>query len=161
MRPEDFPQEASRLRGRLIAEATRILGDGDEAKDVVQDALLRLWQLCPALRQPVDGLALAVTRNMALSGLRRRRPAVEISEIDVDNSAEEDADGEAYGRIMRCIEALPPLQQMVFRLRHVDGMSYSEIASLTGNSEQSLRKAVSRARMSILNQYREQQKRYD
>lgn len=56
-----FPEEAGRLRPTLLAIAQRYTGDGDEAEDIVQDALLRLWLLCPTLRQPIDALAAVLT----------------------------------------------------------------------------------------------------
>lgn len=61
MKAEEFPQEARRLRPVLVAIALDILGDRDEAEDIVQDVLLKLWTLCPQLRMPVDKLASVVT----------------------------------------------------------------------------------------------------
>ena len=43
--------------------------------------------------------------------------------------------------------------QTVFRLRHADGMSYEDIARLTGIAEATARQMVSRARRLLLKQY--------
>lgn len=153
MKPEDFPQIASQLRPGLIVIAAKIIGNSDEAKDIVQDVLLKLWLLCPQLREPIDTLARVVTRNMACSYRRRRRPAGDISEMEISSDEEDEREEENLERIMRCIDELPAFQQLVFRLRHIDGMSYAAIADLTGSSETALRQTVSRARKSIRDQY--------
>ena len=63
------------MRPQLINQARRYLGDTDEAEDVVQDALLRLWQMREQLSSPLVRMAVVVTRNLAIDHLRRRRPA--------------------------------------------------------------------------------------
>jgi RNA polymerase sigma-70 factor (ECF subfamily) len=57
---------------------------------------------------------------------------------------------------MNLIEALPTMQQTILRLRHVEGMEYSEIARITGSSEEAVRKALSRARLAIREKYRKE-----
>lgn len=159
MKAEEFPQEARRLRPVLVAIALDILGDRDEAEDIVQDVLLKLWTLCPQLRMPVDTLASVVTRNMARSCLRRRRPVSDIAAMEISC---DDASSECEQRldyIMKCIDALPTFQQLVVRLRHIDGMDYSSIAHVTGSSEAAVRKAISRARQTIRHRYWEEDKK--
>ena len=48
---------------------------------------------------------------------------------------------------------LPAAQQVVLRLRHIDGMPMDEIARLTGVSEAAVRKQLSRARMAVRKHY--------
>lgn len=148
MTQEQFKQEAQRLRPWLVGIARRYLGDTDEAEDTVQDVLLHLWQLVDELRSPLDALARVLTRNRAIDILRRRKPQVEITAIG--HTAEEREDDERMEQMMRIIEELPPTQQTIIRLRHMEGMEMSQIATLTGMSEVAVRKALSRARQAIL-----------
>ena len=67
-------------------------------------------------------------------------------------------DDERLARILSVIEGLPPLQQTILRLRHMEGMELRDIAALTGSSEVAVRKALSRARQAVRLQY---MKRYD
>ena len=83
MKAQEFPEEAKRLRPDLIAIAANILDNHDEAEDIVQDVLLKLWTICPQLRRPVDSLASVVTRNMARSYLRSRKLSSSISEMEI------------------------------------------------------------------------------
>ena len=53
MTSEEFKLEAQALRPQLISLAKRYLKDADETEDVVQDALLKLWQKHTELRCPM------------------------------------------------------------------------------------------------------------
>ena len=45
MEQNEFEIEAKRMRPALLRMATRYLEDSDDAEDVVQDVLLKLWFL--------------------------------------------------------------------------------------------------------------------
>ena len=66
MTTEEFKLEVQAIRPRLINQAQRYLDNTDDAEDVVQDTLLRLWQMREQLRSPLDRMAMVVTRNLAL-----------------------------------------------------------------------------------------------
>ena len=152
MTQEEFKEEAQRLRPRLMLTARRYLGD-DDAEDTVQDALLRLWQMVGELRQPLDALALRLTRNLCIDQVRRRKPTVMLTESSEAGEADND---ERIERMMAVVSTLPDLQQTVLRLRHLEGMEMDEIADLIGSSEVAIRKALSRARQAVKQKYLKQ-----
>lgn len=152
MTQEEFKEEAQRLRPRLMLTARRYLGD-DDAEDTVQDALLRLWQMVGELRQPLDALALRLTRNLCIDQVRRRKPTVMLTDSD---GTDETGDDERIERMMAVVSTLPDLQQTILRLRHLEGMEMNEIADLTGSSEVAVRKALSRARQAVRQKYMKQ-----
>ena len=154
MTQEQFKDEAQRLRPRLMELARRYLGD-DDAEDTVQDTLLRLWQMVDDLRQPVDALALRLTRNLCIDQLRRQRPA-SLSASNGSSETDTPDDDERIKRMMSVIATLPSLQQTILRLRHLEGMEMKEIAALTGSNETAIRKALSRARQAVRIQYLKQ-----
>ena len=153
MTQEEFKEEAKRLRPRLMLTARRYLGD-DDAEDTVQDALLRLWQMVGELRQPLDALALRLTRNLCIDQVRRRKPTVMLT--DSGGTDQADGDDERIERMMAVVSTLPDLQQTILRLRHLEGMEMNEIADLTGSSEVAIRKALSRARQAVRQKYMKQ-----
>ena len=153
MTQEEFKEEAQRLRPRLMLTARRYLGD-DDAEDTVQDALLRLWQMVGELRQPLDALALRLTRNLCIDQVRRRKPTVMLTDSGGTDLA--DGDDERIERMMAVVSTLPDLQQTILRLRHLEGMEINEIADLTGSSEVAVRKALSRARQAVRQKYMKQ-----
>ncbi len=153
MTQEEFKEEAQRLRPRLMLMARWYLGD-DDAEDTVQDALLRLWQMVGELRQPLDALALRLTRNLCIDQVRRRKPTVMLTDSGGTDLA--DGDDERIERMMAVVSTLPDLQQTILRLRHLEGMEMNEIADLTGSSEVAIRKALSRARQAVRQKYMKQ-----
>ena len=155
MTQEEYKDEARRLRPRLLEVARRYLGDED-AEDTVQDALLRLWQMLDQLHLPLDALASVLVRNLCVDRLRRRQPLAPLDDrVSVDGASQADTD-ERIDRMMAVVAQLPPLQQTILRLRHMEGMDMAQIAALTGSSEVNLRKALSRARQSVRQQYLKQ-----
>lgn len=147
-----FEQVAVALRGGLLATARRYLRNTSEAEDVVQDVLVRLWKMSDHLQPDVKNLAQVLTRNLAIDRLRHLRPHEAIEGLVFAVSPEPHEDPR-YERIAHLISRLPDDWQAVFRLRHADGMSYEDIARLTGISVVSARQMVSRARRTLLQQY--------
>ena len=152
MTQEEYKEEARRLRPQMMNVARRYLAD-DDAEDTVQDALLRLWQMVDKLRMPLDGLASVLVRNLCVDKERRRHRTLALTEAG-DN--EDNGQDERIERMMGIIESLPSLQQTILRLRHMEGMEMKDIAEITGSSEVALRKALSRARQAVRQQYMKQ-----
>lgn len=150
MTTEEFKQEAQTIRLRLVNQARRYLGDTDEAEDVVQDVLLRLWQMHAELTVPMLPLATTITRNRAIDHLRKRQHLESVEQIAV---AEESQDDERLGRVLAIIDTLPALQQTILRLRHMESMEMCDIAELIGSNEVAVRKALSRARQAVREKY--------
>jgi RNA polymerase sigma-70 factor (ECF subfamily) len=71
-----FGELAMGLGDRFLAVAHRILRDRDLAGDVTQEALLKMWQELPRLRDVdrFDAWAYRVLVNACRDAIRRRRP---------------------------------------------------------------------------------------
>ncbi len=151
--------EVKAVRPTLQSVAREILGSDEEAEDVVQDAMLRLWQLRDEPIRNVRGFARVVVRNLSLSKVRQRRVTVDIARADVANDDEsESAKNEQIDRMMKLVDALPTMQQTVLRMRHMQEMTMADIASLIGTSEAAVRQSLSRARRSIIEQFKSESK---
>ena len=151
--------EVKAVRPTLLSVARGILGSDEEAEDVVQDAMLRLWQLRDEPIRNVRGFARVVVRNLSLSKVRQRRVTVDIARADIANDNEsESAKNEQIDRMMKLVDALPTMQQTVLRLRHMQEMTMADIASLIGTSEAAVRQSLSRARRSIIEQFKTESK---
>ena len=144
MNQNEYRTEFNRLREKLIGQARSILGDEDEAEDVVQDAMLKVWQLRDQLSPPVDPLAFIIVRNLCISIIRRRQDTTRIEDMNIPPSA----DGEERQHIekmMQMVEQLPDKQQTILRLRHMEGMEMADIAALLCTTETAVRKSLSRS----------------
>lgn len=151
MTAQEFQNLIPTLRPQLVALATRYLKDSDEAEDIVQDAMLKLWLLRNQVIGNVEAFALAMVRNMALNRLRRQQRHQTVSDFEKMEAAmaEEQAradDEENVARLMSIVDSLPDRQKTVLRLHDMEGMDYEQIAELTGASVTALRQMVSRSR---------------
>lgn len=148
MTRQQFQDDTVKLRPKLLQVALRYLRDSVEAEDVVQDVMLKLWSMCDELKPPVDRLALVMVKNLCIDRIRSRRPRGSLDQV----AAVEDEDDERLEAMMQAIDALPPMQQTILRLRHEEGMATEEIALLVGMTEVAVRKTLSRARISVRDQ---------
>ncbi len=129
----------ARYEGSLIRYAAQFTGDVDRARDVVQDAFVRL---CREDRARVDGhLAqwlFTVCRNRALDVRRKemRMKAITDQQAASHPSPEEGQDRllerrDSLEQVQRVLSTLSQNQQEVVRLKFQNGLSYREISEIT------------------------------
>ena len=139
-RAEWIAEALARYEGPLLRFATKLLRDGDRARDVVQETFL---QLCQQDRAAIEGhLApwlFRVCRNRAFD-LRRKESRVEtIAEVSPAADPNPDPSQVVQQRqegsyVLRILETLPEAHQEAVYLRFQSGLSYKEIAEITGHS---------------------------
>lgn len=148
------------MRPALLRMAIRYLENSDEAEDVVQDALLKLWFLRDRLEQyrSVDALAIVITKHLCINRLRGHR----IEKVDLeqgisigggDNPEMKLVEEENMQEILEVISTLPDLQQAILRMKHIEGFEVEEIARLTGSTPIAVRTNLSRARKRVREQF--------
>lgn len=141
MTAEEYQTEAERITPQLRQTALRYMGDAS-----LSDVLLRLWQLLDELRTPMDGLALTMVRNECLMRLRKQPRTVGMEGHDM---AEQPSVNPMAELSLSMLDKLPPLQQTILRLRHIDGMEIGEIATLLHKEEAAVRQNLSRGRKTL------------
>jgi len=83
MEQKEFETLIRQIRPKLHTEALRLLTDSDEAEDVTQEAVLKLWTIREQLEayRSVEALAVVMVRRLALS--RKRTCILQKNKIDV------------------------------------------------------------------------------
>lgn len=73
MEKTEFEIAASMLRGKLVDIARFYLSDEDEAEDIVQEAMLKLWLVRDRIdrEKNISPMGMTVTRNLCIDRLRR------------------------------------------------------------------------------------------
>lgn len=154
MNEKDFNALFSSLSDKLFRLAKSILKNTDEAVDAVQDVQLKLWEKRESLSEAENKTTytLRALRNLCIDTLRRQHVHEEISEIweqipAAESHSFESTDLASY--ISRLIDRLPELQRTIIRMRDVEEMEVTEIATVTGLTENAVNVNLSRARKKL------------
>jgi len=131
-----------RHEGSLLRYAASITGDAERARDVVQDTFVRLCAEEPAqLDGKLTEWLFTVCRNRALDVQRKEKRMTALTEIDLEtrDNGEPSPAWAAEKRdeaktALHFLEALPPNQREVIRLKFQSGLSYQEISRVTNLS---------------------------
>lgn len=151
---EDIYDEYSR---KLYIASYRILGNSQEAEDVMQDTILKV---CTQKNlDKIDNLGAYLSRscvNKSLDILRRRhteesvRKEMLFSSDNEDGIAEENTrQDNLVGRIIGLIARLPGSCRQIVSLKLIEGYDYQEIAQITSLNENSIRSKFMRGRQML------------
>ena len=154
MTHEQFTQIYLPYSGKMYALAYNLLRNRDEARDCVQDAYAELWNKRDTIEPDKPPLALVLTmvRNNCLDRLKTRSTKAddEILETLLDHNTENQIDAASdLNAVIQLIDKLPRDQQLVLRLRTIDGLEIEQIQELTNFSRENIYTLLSRARKSL------------
>lgn len=148
---ERYGELVTRYRDRYARYAARMLGSADAAEDAVQDAFVRAYDQLAQCRDPDNfvGWFFLILRNRCFAEKRRSKEvaplekaatvtAVERADVPVETA-------ERRRALQRALLELTPEQREVFVLKHVEGLSYGEIAAKLNTSVPSLKMRMHRA----------------
>ncbi len=149
---ETYAGLVARYRDRLGRYALHRLGNRADAEDVVQETFVRAYRGLERCAAPEHFGAwlfqILVNRCRTMGGQRARRERLvtpneaALAEADVAHPADRQAWAEA---IRWALGRLTPEQREAFLLKHVEDLSYEEMADLTGEGISALKMRVKRA----------------
>jgi RNA polymerase sigma-70 factor (ECF subfamily) len=159
MNSSEFKLKVIPLSPKLFMVAIRFLRNEEEARDAVQEVMVKLWKSRRQLDSHPNpsGYACMTTRNHCLDILRKTEPS-KANETDIGEIAatthnnDTTEEKEANEIIEKIIAGLPDKQREIVLLRDVDGLEYDEIEMLTGVRQESIRVNLSRGRKKIREQ---------
>lgn len=142
----------ARHRDRLIRYARQVLGNREDAEEAVQDAFVRAYRSltrCDGAENYGRWLfGILVNRCRTRYGQVARRSALVVHDDVAVAEAEApgDPDEAAWRDAVRwALDRLEPVYREAFLLKHVEDLSYDEMADLTGTGVSALKMRVSRA----------------
>jgi RNA polymerase sigma-70 factor (ECF subfamily) len=163
-----FEGLVSRHRSRVYGLALRMLNSPDDAAEVLQESFLSAYRNLPNFRGDAQfgSWVYRIAANHALMRLRHRRvvnqvesPLEEPQFNERGSLVEEasdfrDAEGEAMDKELRqaieqAASRLGDEYREVFVLKDLEGLSYDEIAELTGSTVAAVKSRLHRARLSL------------
>lgn len=152
----DFKHDILPLKNIIFRTALRIVLNREEAEDIVQDTLVKLWERREELEkvENLEAFALTMARNLSID----RKEKLENQNISFDDEVHDLPDEgpsgsdsqimreETRGFIANIINALPEKQRTILQLRDIEGKSYKEIADTLSISESDVKVTLFRAR---------------
>ncbi|HMG19249.1 MAG TPA: RNA polymerase sigma factor [Gemmatimonadales bacterium] len=158
---ERYAKLVERYRDRYARYAARMLGSADAAEDAVQDAFVRAYDQLAQCKDPNKfvGWFFLILRNRCFAERRSSRSKAPLEAADSVAAADRaDSSAEAAERrraLQLALLELTPDQREVFVLKHVEGLSYGEIAKQLSTSVPSLKMRMHRAYDKLREQLRE------
>ncbi|MFU8878597.1 MAG: RNA polymerase sigma factor [Wenzhouxiangellaceae bacterium] len=147
--------------GRLLQLARALLRRNDEAEDVVQETLIKLWHALPEIEPRRElGWLLACTRNACLDLLRRRQRGRAVLHViaGADTDTRDDADEQPEARITAeqrarqlhaAIAEMPEPGRSLLVLRDIQEVDVATVAELLSLTENQVKVYTFRARRAL------------
>lgn len=159
-----FRNDILPLKNVLYRLALRITLQHEDAEDIVQDTLMKVWNKRDDWDQidNIEAYALTITRHLALDKLKRADSritsidATEVSEsAQVNNPYNRIIDSDRLQLVKKLMDELPEKQRSCMQLRDFEGKTYREIAAILSISEEQVKVNIFRARQSVKQKFQE------
>lgn len=123
-------------------------GDAALAKDITQDAFLKLWQNCNKVNFiTAKGYVFKTANNLLLNNFAKKKVHLKFQNLKkYQHSPESPAfvleEKELYRQIEQAISDLPEKQRVAFLMSRIDKKTYKEIAGILNISKQAVEKRI-------------------
>ncbi len=166
----DFQALVEGHRDRIYTFAFYFLKNREDAEDVTQEVLIRLWNHWRRFEgDHLRAWLMKVTRNVCCDASRRRTTRGRVEGFDGGDVAvelaaspergpEHDAEATDFRRrLTAAIKSLPEPQKSIVILREVQGLTYDEIASIVGRPLNTVKVYLHRGRKLLRKELREEE----
>lgn len=164
MDANDFKRKFLIHHRRLYRAAFQLMGNAQDAEDMVQEAYLRLWKRRDELPTDIlntEAYCVTLVKNVCYDALRLShleedgRPPENLNIATGRSAMKEVEQKDEVRHVMKLIDRLPDTQRQVMLMRDVDDRPFEEIEQTTGLSAVNIRVLLSRARKKIREQIKE------
>lgn len=143
---------------KFVHYAESLVGDPDAARDLVQEAFMKIWLNRDRLREDLsmNNYLFVLVRRASLNFIRDRKIAEaiddDIEDISPDAVSTLD-DAERMDRLKTAVESLPDRRREVFKLSREEGLQNKEIARQLNISEKTVERHMTLALREIRNKF--------
>ena len=143
--PRDVEELLRRFEVPLLKYVTRITGNSERARDVVQEAFIKFQRNGAVAPEKTATWLFTVCRNGGLNVCRKEKRMMYLDEEIIESRRDEQPmpfeqieQREASGFLMKILATLPPRQQEVLQLKFQNDLSYQQIAEITETTANSV-----------------------
>jgi len=157
---EAFKTRVLPVKDKLYRYTLRILKNEDEAKDVVQETMIKVWNKRDEMHtlENMEAWCIRVARNLSLDKLKsKHNHSVEIDKAYNLQSSNHSPyasteTNDTMQTVHHFINKLPEMQKQVLQLRDIEGFSYQEISDILHQNLNTVKVNLFRARKQVREQ---------
>ena len=155
MKKSAFEFQARIWREKALSVCRRYGAGKEEAEDIAQDVMLRLWQMHDELEQyrSIEAIVALMAKHL-LRNHQRRKPSETLDEaivVSLNTSPHEELENKENDECLSAkLQQLPTTQRTLLYMRQVERKSHEEIATLLGIEITSVSTLLARARRTLL-----------
>ena len=155
MEKSAFEQKARTWREKALEVSMHYGAGKDEAEDIAQDVMLRLWQMHEELERfrSVEAIVALMVKHL-IRNHQRRKPSEVLDEamiVSMNTSPHEELEMKEDDKwLSEKLQQLPTTQRTLLYMRQVERRSHEEIATLLGIETTSVSTLLARARRTLL-----------
>lgn len=156
MTQTDFLKLVLPFKDKVFRLARRLLVSKEEAEDVTQEILIKLWNNKEKFGdyKNVEAFSMTMTKNLCLDRLKSKQAQnlkiVHSNYQDNNVSLQKQVEfNDSVNWVSKIMEQLPEQQKIIVQLRDIEDYEFEEIAKVLEMNETAVRVALSRARKTI------------
>lgn len=165
MKEISFQNDVLPLKNKLFRLALRITLNREEAEDVVQDTLIKVWNARDRWQEldSIEAYILTIARNLSLDRIKKMENQNDSLEeqnterLDENTStpSERMIQKDKLNIVKNIIDELPEKQRSCLQLRDIEGKSYKEIADILSITEDQVKVNIFRARQTVKQRFQQ------
>lgn len=165
MKEISFQNDVLPLKNKLFRLALRITLNREEAEDVVQDTLIKVWNARDRWQEldSIEVYSLTIARNLSLDRIKKMENQNDSLEEQNTERLDENTSTPSERMIQKdkldivrnIIDELPEKQRSCLQLRDIEGKSYKEIADILSITEDQVKVNIFRARQTVKQRFQQ------
>lgn len=165
MKKISFQNDVLPLKNKLFRLALRITLNREEAEDVVQDTMIKVWNARDRWQEldSIETYSLTIARNLSLDRIKKmdnQNDSLEeqnTERLDETSStpSERMIQKDKLNIVRNIINELPEKQRSCLQLRDIEGKSYKEIADILSITEDQVKVNIFRARQTVKQRFQQ------
>ncbi len=164
MKEISFRNDVLPLKNKLFRLALRITLNREEAEDVVQDTMIKVWNARERWQdlESIEAFSLTIARNLSLDRIKKKEnqnDSIENEKIEQPDTASTPSERmiqkDKLDIVRKMIDELPEKQRSCLQLRDIEGKAYREIAEILEITEEQVKVNIFRARQIVKQRFQQ------
>ena len=150
MNTNQYNQSVDLFSDNVFRFIIKNLKDEEKAKDVVQDAYMRLWEKVNDVSfEKVKSWLFSTAYRLMIDGIRRDKKSADFEQVKEAQLGFISNYSDLNEKLHEALDTLPTDQKSVILLRDYEGYSYDEIAEITNLNLSQVKVYIYRGRIAL------------